>query len=37
MRAYRDRDVAEADIHPWQQRNPVVTEALFELTWGGRR
>ena len=35
MRAYRDRDVAEADIHLWQQSNPVVTEALVQLTWGG--
>ena len=29
------RDVAEADIHLWQQCNPVVTEALVQLTWGG--
>ena len=35
MRAYRDGDVAEADIHLWQQSNPVVTEALVQLTWGG--
>ena len=35
MRAYRDVDVAEADIHLWQQCNPVVTEALVQLTWGG--
>jgi hypothetical protein len=35
MRAYRDADVAEADIHLWQQCNPVVTEALVQLTWGG--
>ena len=28
-------DVAEADIHLWQQSNPVVTEALVQLTWGG--
>jgi hypothetical protein len=35
MRAYRGTDVAEADIHLWQQCNPVVTEALVQLTWGG--
>lgn len=35
MRAYRDRDVTEPDIHLWQQSNPVVTEALVQLTWGG--
>jgi hypothetical protein len=35
MRAYRDTAVAEADIHLWQQSNPVVTEALVQLTWGG--
>jgi hypothetical protein len=35
MRAYRGSDVAEADIHLWQQSNPVVTEALVQLTWGG--
>ena len=35
MRAYRGEDVAEADIHLWQQSNPVVTEALVQLTWGG--
>ena len=35
MQAYRDTDVAEADIHLWQQCNPVVTEALVQLTWGG--
>lgn len=35
MRAYRGMDVAEADIHLWQQSNPVVTEALVQLTWGG--
>jgi hypothetical protein len=32
---YRGRDVPEADIHLWQQSNPVVTEALVQLTWGG--
>jgi hypothetical protein len=35
MQAYRDTDVAEADIHLWQQCNPVVTEALVQLIWGG--
>ena len=35
MRAYRDLDVAEPDIHLWQQSNPVVTEALVQLAWGG--
>ena len=35
MRAYRDADISEADIHVWQQCNPVVTEALVQLTWGG--
>ncbi|WP_030244628.1 hypothetical protein [Streptomyces sp. NRRL S-350] len=31
---YRDLEVAEADIHVWQQCNPVATEALVQLTWG---
>ncbi len=35
MERYRHEDVAEADIHLWQQSNPVVTEALVQLTWGG--
>jgi len=35
MRAYRDTDVSEGDIHLWQQCNPVVTEALVQLAWGG--
>jgi hypothetical protein len=35
MDLYRGRDVPEADIHLWQQSNPVVTEALVQLTWGG--
>jgi hypothetical protein len=35
IRAYGDVDVSEADIHLWQQCNPVVTEALVQLTWGG--
>ncbi|MFI7336896.1 hypothetical protein ACIBUY_03015 [Streptomyces sp. NPDC050085] len=35
MDRYRGREVDEADIHVWQQCNPVVTEALVQLTWGG--
>lgn len=35
MERYRDWDVPEEDIHLWQQSNPVVTEALVHLTWGG--
>ena len=35
MERYRDFDVPEADIHLWQLSNPVVTEALVHLTWGG--
>ncbi len=35
MERYQDLDVPEADIHLWQQSNPVVTEALVQLTWGG--
>jgi hypothetical protein len=35
MERYRGNDVPEADIHLWQQSNPVVTEALVQLTWGG--
>jgi hypothetical protein len=35
MDRYRGLDVPEADIHLWQQSNPVVTEALVQLTWGG--
>jgi hypothetical protein len=34
-RAHRDTDVGEPDIHLWQQCNPVATEALVQLTWGG--
>ncbi|WP_410675279.1 hypothetical protein [Amycolatopsis sp. cmx-4-68] len=34
MERYRGRAVPEADIHLWQQSNPVVTEALVQLTWG---
>ncbi|WP_051797095.1 hypothetical protein [Catenuloplanes japonicus] len=29
------RDLPEEDIHLWQNVNPVVTEALAQLTWGG--
>ncbi|MGY6026471.1 hypothetical protein [Streptomyces spinosirectus] len=35
MERYCDWDVPERDIHLWQQSNPVVTEALVQLTWGG--
>ncbi|GAA4628191.1 hypothetical protein GCM10023196_043550 [Actinoallomurus vinaceus] len=35
MEHYRGGEVPEADIHLWQQSNPVVTEALVQLTWGG--
>ncbi|MEU1534702.1 hypothetical protein [Streptomyces fagopyri] len=35
MELYRGQRVPEADIHLWQQSNPVVTEALVQLTWGG--
>jgi hypothetical protein len=35
MERYRGTDVTEPDIHLWQQSNPVVTEALVQLTWGG--
>ncbi|WP_031073252.1 hypothetical protein [Streptomyces sp. NRRL WC-3742] len=35
MDRYRGLEVDEADIHVWQQCNPVVTEALVQLTWGG--
>ena len=34
MARHRDDDIPEADIHLWQQSNPVVTEALVQLTWG---
>jgi hypothetical protein len=29
------RDLSEEYIHLWQNVNPVVTEALVQLTWGG--
>lgn len=35
MELYKGADVPEEDIHLWQQSNPVVTEALVHLTWGG--
>jgi hypothetical protein len=35
VQACRDVEVSEEDIHLWQQSNPVVTEALTQLTWGG--
>ena len=35
MRMYSGTAVGEPDIHLWQQSNPVVTEALVQLTWGG--
>jgi hypothetical protein len=35
MDRHRGWDVPEAHIHLWQQANPVVTEALVQLTWGG--
>ncbi|OLE23521.1 MAG: hypothetical protein AUG49_15750 [Catenulispora sp. 13_1_20CM_3_70_7] len=35
MELYRDQEIPEADIHVWQQSNPIVTEALVQLTWGG--
>jgi hypothetical protein len=35
IRAYSGTEVQEPDIHLWQQSNPVVTEALVQLTWGG--
>ncbi|MBP2328226.1 hypothetical protein JOF56_008611 [Kibdelosporangium banguiense] len=35
MERYGGTDVSEPDIHLWQQSNPVVTEALVQLTWGG--
>ena len=35
MERYRGLDVPEEDIHLWQQSNPVATEALVQLTWGG--
>lgn len=34
MDRYPGDDIPEQDIHLWQQTNPVVTEALTQLTWG---
>jgi hypothetical protein len=34
MDRYPGDDIPEEDIHLWQQTNPVVTEALTQLTWG---
>ena len=28
-------NIAEQDIHHWQDKNPVVCEALIQLMWGG--
>ncbi len=35
MEQYADVDVSEEQIHLWQDVNPVVTEALTQLMWGG--
>jgi hypothetical protein len=35
MELYHGREVSEDDIHLWQLSNPIVTEALVQLTWGG--
>ena len=35
LKAGAGRDLPEAEIHFWQNVNPVVTEALVQLTWGG--
>lgn len=34
MEQWAGADVPEAAIHVWQDVNPVVTEALTQLTWG---
>ena len=34
MEQHAGQQVAEPDIHLWQNLNPVVTEALSQLTWG---
>jgi hypothetical protein len=34
MEQHAGQEVAEPDIHLWQNLNPVVTEALTQLTWG---
>jgi len=35
MEELAGQEVREADIHRWQDLNPVVTEVLTQLTWGG--
>jgi len=35
LKAGAGHDLPEAEIHFWQNVNPVVTEALVQLTWGG--
>jgi hypothetical protein len=35
MEQHGGDDVPETRIHVWQNVNPVVTEALAQLTWGG--
>jgi hypothetical protein len=35
LRANAGRELTEEHIHLWQNVNPVVTEALVQLTWGG--
>jgi hypothetical protein len=35
MEQHAGQVVAEPAIHLWQNLNPVVTEALVQLTWGG--
>lgn len=34
MEQHAGQEAAEPDIHLWQNLNPVVTEALTQLTWG---
>ena len=34
MERHAGEEVTEPDIHLWQNLNPVVTEALSQLTWG---
>ena len=34
MEQHAGQQVTEPDIHLWQNLNPVVTEALSQLTWG---
>lgn len=35
MEQLAGQEVREPDIHRWQNLNPVVTEVLTQLTWGG--